>query len=91
MEILAAHSARWKPKNGYAFSCLRRSLAKLDVSDAIHYLQPIVKTGAVDHPLFQELMRTPRMKDLLKQSYPGVMKLREFAGYVGSRARKSRM
>jgi len=54
-------------------------------------LERIVKTGAIEKPTFQELMRTPRMKQLLKQSYPGVMKLREYAGYIGSRARKNRM
>ena len=25
-------------------------------------------------------MRTPRMKDILNQTYPGVIKLREYAG-----------
>ena len=32
--------------------------------------------------------RTPRMKDILKQTYPGVIKLRE---YACSRSRKDRM
>ena len=30
-------------------------------------------------------MRTPRMKEILKQTYPGVINLREYAGYSGSR------
>jgi hypothetical protein len=34
-------------------------------------------------------MRTPRMKEILKQTYPGVIKLREYAGYTGSRSRKN--
>ncbi len=33
---------------------------------------------------FKDLMRTPRMKEILKQTYPGVIKLREYAGYTGS-------
>lgn len=91
IEILAANGARWRPKDSYNFSCLRRALAKIEVYEAIRHLQQIVKTGAIDQPVFQELMRTPRMKELLKQSYSGVMKLREYAGYIGSRARKNRM
>jgi hypothetical protein len=35
-------------------------------------------------------MRTPRMKEILKQTYPGVIKLREYAGYTGSCSRKNR-
>ena len=36
-------------------------------------------------------MRTPRMKEILDQTYPGVIKLREYAGYTGSNSRKNRM
>jgi hypothetical protein len=40
---------------------------------------------------FVNLLRTPKMKELLKDSYPGVIRVREYAGYVGSRARRNRM
>jgi hypothetical protein len=70
---------------------LRRALAKAPAYDAIQHLQRIIKAGAIEQPVFQELMRTPRMKELLKQNYPGVLKLREYAGYTESRARKNRM
>jgi hypothetical protein len=91
MEILAVNGARWRPEDGYKFSCLRRTLAKVGIHDAIRYLQRIVTTGAIDQPVFQELMRTPQMRELLRQSYPGVIRLREYADYTGSRARKNRM
>jgi hypothetical protein len=90
IEILAANGARWRPKDSYGFRCLRRTLAKIEVYDAVRHLQRIIKTGAIDQPVFQELMQTPRMKELLKQSYPGMMKLREYAGYIGSPARNNR-
>jgi hypothetical protein len=33
----------------------------------------------------------PRMREILNQTYPGVIKMREYAGYTGSRSRKTRM
>jgi hypothetical protein len=84
IEILAAHGARWRPVDGYQFSCLRRALVKVATYDAAQYLQRIIKAGAIEQSIFQELMRTPRMKDILKQSSPGAIKLREYAGYIAS-------
>jgi hypothetical protein len=51
----------------------------------------ITNAQAIEQPVFQDLMRTPRMKEILKQTYPGVIKLREYAGYTGSHSRKNRM
>jgi hypothetical protein len=53
--------------------------------------ESVITAGAIAQPVFQDLMRTPRMKETLKQTYPGVIKLREYAGYTGSRSRKNRM
>lgn len=91
IEVLAANGARWKPQEPDQFRYFRRALTKVEPYDAIRYLQRIVSAGAIEPAVFQELMRTPRMKDILKQSYPGTIKLREHAGYTGSSARKSRM
>jgi hypothetical protein len=91
IEILAANGARWHPNDPYRISCFRRALAKAPPYDAIRYLERIIKAGAIEQPLFKELMRTPRMKEILKQTYPGVIKLREYAGHTGSRSRKNRM
>lgn len=91
IEILAAKGARWHPTDRYRVSCFRRDIAKAPAYDAIRHLERIVKSGAIEQPFFQELMRTPRMKEILKQTYPGVIKLREYAGYSGSHPRKNRM
>jgi ankyrin repeat protein len=91
IEILAANGARWRPADSYQVSCLRRALAKVSAYDAIRHLQRITNAGAIEQPVFQELMRTPRMKEILKQTYPGVIKLREYAGFAGPRFRKNRM
>ena len=91
IEILAANGARWDPDDPYRISCLRRAIAKAPIHDAIRHLERIIKAGAIEQPVFQDLMRTPRMKEILKQTYPGVIKLREYAGYTGSRSRKNRM
>jgi hypothetical protein len=91
IEILAANGARWQPEDPYRISCFRRALAKAPAYDAIRHLERIIKARAIEQPFFQQVMRTPRMKEILKQTYPGVIKLREFAGYTGSRSRKNRM
>jgi hypothetical protein len=91
IEILAANGARWYPKDPYRISCFRRAIAKAPTYDAIRHLERIVKAGAIEQPFFQDLMRTPRMREFLKQTYSGVIRLREYAGYTGSRSRKNRM
>jgi hypothetical protein len=91
IEILAANGARWHPNDLYRVSYFRRAIAKAPAYDAIRHLERIIKAGAIEQPFFQEVMRTPRMKEILKQTYAGVIKLREYAGYTGSRSRKNRM
>lgn len=91
IEILAANGARWHPNDPYRISCFRRAIAKAPAYDAIRHLERIIKTGAIEQPFFRDLMRTPRMKEILKQTYPGVIRIREYADYSGSRSRKNRM
>jgi hypothetical protein len=81
IEVLAANGARWAPKDPYRISCLRRALAKAAAHDAIRYLERITKAGAIDQPMFHELMRTPKMKEILNESSPGVVTLRRYAGF----------
>ena len=89
--ILAANGARWHPNDPYRIGCFRRGISKAPAYEAIQYLLRIMNAQAIEQPVFQELMRTPRMKEILKQTYPGVIKLREYAGFAGSRSRKHRM
>ena len=86
-----ANGARWHPNDPYRISCFRRAIAKAPAYDAIRDLERIVNATAIEQPVFQELMRAPRMKEVLKHTYPGVIKLREYAGFVGSRSGKNRM
>ncbi len=51
----------------------------------------IVILSAEMQPVSRDVIRTPRMKEILNQTYPSVIKLREYAGYTGSRSRKNRM
>jgi hypothetical protein len=85
MEILAANGARWAPQDPYRVSCLRRTLAKTAPYDAIRHLGRIVKSGIVEQSVFKDLMRTPKMKQILKESYQGVCELRCLAGQTGAR------
>ncbi len=91
IEILAANGVRRHPNDPYRISCFRRAIAKAPAYDAISHLERIIKASAIEQPFFKDLMCTPRMKEILKQTYPGVIKLREYAGYSGSRSRKNRM
>ena len=79
MEILAANGARWAPQDPYRVRCLRRSLGKTAPYDAIRHLGRIVKSGVIEQSMFKDLMRTPKMKEILKQPYSGVTELRRFA------------
>jgi hypothetical protein len=91
IEILAANGARWDPTDPYRITCFRRAIAKAPAYDSIRHLERIIKAGAIEQEMFKDLMRTPRMKEILEQTYPGVIKLREYAGFAGSRSRKNRM
>ena len=90
IEILAANGARWRPSDSYHRSCLRRALTKVSAYDAIQHLRQITKAGAIEQPVFQDLMRTPRMREILGQGYPGAIALREYAGIADSPLRKKR-
>jgi hypothetical protein len=35
--------------------------------------------------MFTELMRTPKMNEILRETYPGVAELRRFAGHTDAR------
>ena len=49
-------------------------IAKGNLAGSSHYQEPTLI------PLFKDLMRTPKMKEILKQPYPGVTELRCYAG-----------
>lgn len=88
IEILAEHGARWEPDEACRFRYFRRGLASVSGHNALCYLHRIVKSGAIEQPIFQELMRTPRMKELLRDSAPGVSEVRKHAGWTDQEPRR---
>lgn len=93
IEVAASFGGRWKPEKSYSFRYFRRAIGQTKPYSIIQYLQRIVKSGAIEQDIFCELMKTPRMKEVLKGGTPGSVFLREFAGHdkIGTRkTRKSR-
>jgi hypothetical protein len=80
MELLGPNGLRWAPTDRWRITRLRKTLSRISSYQAIQYLQRIAKSGVMDQPMFTELMRTPKMKEILRETYPGVVELRRFAG-----------
>jgi hypothetical protein len=78
MEVLGLHGLRWSFPDKYRLFRLRRTLGRIRPSEAIRHLQRIANSGIMDQSLFKELMRTPKMKEILNVAYPGVAELRRF-------------
>ena len=81
IEMLATRGAHWYPEDRQRWNYIRRSLASIPAGQAIGYLRRIIKSGAIEPNTFKELMKTPKMKALLKESAPGVADVRKHAGY----------
>ncbi len=82
LELAASFGGRWRPKNTYQFSTLRRAISRTQSYSVASHLKRIVKSGAIDQDVFQELMKTARMKDVLNSGAPDTVFLREFVGHV---------
>jgi hypothetical protein len=46
---------------------------------AVGYLRELIDCGAIEPNVFAELMKTPRMKQILQGTVSGVVQLREYA------------
>jgi len=88
IEILASHGGRWRPKDAYEISSLRRDLGRAEPSDAVRGLERIIKSGAIEKDVFLELMRTPKMRLLMNSGHPGSVFLRECSGQIQEPPRK---
>lgn len=80
MEILASHGVRWNSPTKHRPFRLRRTLARIQPYKAIRYLHRIADSKVMEQAVFKELMRTPRMQEILKQPYPGAAELRRYTG-----------
>ena len=80
MEILGSHGVHWNCQDKYRLLRLRRTLARIRPYEAIRYLQRIANSKIIQQAVFKELMRTPRMQEILKHSYPGAVEIRRHTG-----------
>jgi hypothetical protein len=80
--MMAARGARWRPRQSEDYRSFRKDLAKANPSAAIDTLEKLMQCGFVDAQAFKELMSTPPMRELLCINRPGVIRLREMAGFA---------
>ena len=80
LKIAAVAGGRWRPTDPYQLRCLRKAIATVPEYAAVGYLRELIDCGAIERNVFAELMKTPRMKQILQGSIQGVVRLREFAG-----------
>jgi hypothetical protein len=62
-------------------------LAKEIPYDAVSHLTRLIKCGAIEEDVFHQLMNTTRMKAILAENVPGVLRLRELADYKPKEAK----
>jgi hypothetical protein len=80
MEVLGSNGVHWNLPDKYRLFRLRRTLCRLAPYPALSYVQRIANSKIMEQPVFEELMRTPKMRQILEHSYPGVADLRRYAG-----------
>jgi len=80
MEILGSHGVRWSGQDKYRLLRLRRTLARIRPSEAIRYLQRITNSKIIEPAVLKEVMRTPRLQEILKHPFPGAVEVRRHAG-----------
>lgn len=90
IEVAASFGGRWKPSDSHSLRYFRRAISRAEPYSAMPRLQRIVKSGAIEKDVFCEVMKTPRMKELLNSGAPGTVFLREFAGLGEKIVRKPR-
>lgn len=91
LELAAKYGGRWKNPDKYRLSCLRRSISKACKGydyQAISVLRRLAKSEIMEPDTFRELMRTPRMREVLESQTSGTDELRRFAGYDTRRSTK---
>lgn len=91
LELAAQYGGRWTTADEYGLSSLRRGISKACKDydhKAISLLQRLAKSGIMEPETFRELMRTPRMREVLKSQTSGADELRRFAGYDTLRSAK---
>jgi hypothetical protein len=95
LEMAAERGGRWRPSKDEGLSSLRRAISKYFTTSewqTISTLKRLVRSGAIEQETFRELMRTPRMREVLKCSSSGVEELRGLADFtMPARAKRKRI
>jgi hypothetical protein len=79
LKIAAAAGGRWRPNGPYQLRCFRRAIGKAPEYSAVQWLNQLINCGVIDQRVFAEVMKTPRMKQVLQINVPGVVRLRDLA------------
>lgn len=79
MQILGSNGVHWSVPDKYRLFRLRRTLTRLPPYQALRYLQRIAGSKIMDQTVFKELMRTPKMREILEQPCTSVRHLRRYA------------
>ena len=87
LKIAAAAGGRWRPTDPYQLRCLKEAIATIPDYSAVGYLRELIDCGAIEQEVFAELMKTPRMKQILRRAPLGVARLREYAGIRTQRSK----
>ncbi len=90
LELAAARGGRWQPQSPDDYRTLRRSLMQASPYTSIQFLNRLVKAEVFTGDVFKELMKTPRMRELLQTTAPGSVALRQLAAVVPARKRMTR-
>jgi hypothetical protein len=90
LKIAAAAGGRWRPNEPYQLRCFRKAIGKAPEYSAVQWVNQLINCGAIDQGVFAEVMKTPRMRQLLRDSAPGTLRLREFAGVTPPRSKLRR-
>lgn len=93
LEMATERGGRWKPDKDDDLSSLRRAISKYFKTSewqTISVLRRLAKSGALEKDAFRDLMRTPRMREVLQSSHAGVEEIRRFADFTMPRRAKVR-
>jgi hypothetical protein len=91
LELAAERGGRWQPEDDHDYSNIRRHLTKAPAYEVVPLLFRLWQAGVFTPDVFKELMRTPRMKDLLLGGGTQAAELREVAGHRKPPSKSRRM
>ena len=80
--MMAAKGGKWRPQDNDGYRDFRKTLLKANPSHAVTVVEKLLAFGFLTDESFKELMVTPSMRELLSINRPGVIRLRDLAGFA---------